>query len=259
MVNLTLTNGTTITIYNNSTTFNYTGTEITLGWSYIECDLSSIVTQSGNYTLALIASFSTGKSSQPIITVYLDDIGLEIVRSFGTCGVEFIGSADLGNWKNLTWTIDSAWNISNVNTTIQVYRYPSGYPTSGDGYYFYNNSNANEDRTITGYTDNPSQFLNSTTGEWRINITGVKETTQTFELKVDLIKFEIFYEGDVKAVLIFRTHGNDYQSQEFAISHTSFEDYSNTSTKNPSTGSAWTWDEINDLEIGGLSHYVRTL
>ena len=247
MVNLTLPNGTTITIYNNSTTFT---SARTLNWSYIECNLSSIVTQSGNYTLALIASFSTGKSSQPIITVYLDDIGLEIVRSFGTCGVEFIGSADLGNWKNLTWTIDSAWNISNVNTTIQVYRYPSGYPTSGDGYYFYNNSNANEDRTITGYTDNPSQFLNSTTGEWRINITGVKETTQTFELKVDLIKFEIFYEGDVKAVLIFRTHGNDYQSQEFAISHTSFEDYSNTSTKNPSTGSAWTWDEINDLEIG---------
>jgi hypothetical protein len=53
-----------------------------------------------------------------------------------------------------------------------------------------------------------------------------------------------------KAVIVWRTHSTDYESSATTVSRTAFTDYSETRTVNPYTGSAWTWDEINNLEIG---------
>jgi hypothetical protein len=53
-----------------------------------------------------------------------------------------------------------------------------------------------------------------------------------------------------KAVIIWRTHNTDYESSATTISRTAFTDYSETRTVNPYTGQPWTWDEINNLEIG---------
>jgi hypothetical protein len=53
-----------------------------------------------------------------------------------------------------------------------------------------------------------------------------------------------------KAVIVWRTHSTDYESSATIVSRTAFTDYSETRTVNPYTGSAWTWDEVNNLEIG---------
>jgi hypothetical protein len=53
-----------------------------------------------------------------------------------------------------------------------------------------------------------------------------------------------------KAVIVWRTHSTDYESSATTVSRTAFTDYSETRTVNPYTGQAWTWDEVNNLEIG---------
>jgi hypothetical protein len=53
-----------------------------------------------------------------------------------------------------------------------------------------------------------------------------------------------------KAVIVWRTYSTDYESSATTVARTAFTDYSETRTVNPYTGQAWTWDEINNLEIG---------
>jgi len=53
-----------------------------------------------------------------------------------------------------------------------------------------------------------------------------------------------------KACILWRTYSTDHESADFDISRTAFADYSQTRTMNPNTGVAWTWAEINALQIG---------
>lgn len=53
-----------------------------------------------------------------------------------------------------------------------------------------------------------------------------------------------------QAVILWRTYNTDYESSANTISRTAFTDYSQTRTTNPNTGSAWTWAEVNALEVG---------
>jgi hypothetical protein len=53
------------------------------------------------------------------------------------------------------------------------------------------------------------------------------------------------------AVFVWRTHSKDYETTHpFALSAGSFTQCNETKTVNPNTGKAWTWDEVNALEIG---------
>jgi hypothetical protein len=61
---------------------------------------------------------------------------------------------------------------------------------------------------------------------------------------------------DEQAVIVWRTHNADYESSAITVSRTSFTDYSQQNTTNPNTGSAWTWTEVNALEIGGRASTV---
>lgn len=54
------------------------------------------------------------------------------------------------------------------------------------------------------------------------------------------------------AVNLWRTHSTDYESSTHTLT-ASLADYSDRRTVNPYTGSAWTWDEVNDLEVGARS------
>ncbi len=53
-----------------------------------------------------------------------------------------------------------------------------------------------------------------------------------------------------KAVIVWRTYSNNYESSNFTVSRTGFTDYFETRTINPATGKAWTWNEINASQIG---------
>jgi len=56
--------------------------------------------------------------------------------------------------------------------------------------------------------------------------------------------------GTEKAVIVWRTYNTDYESAAATISRTTFTDYSETRATNPNTTAAWTWAEVNNLQVG---------
>jgi len=60
-----------------------------------------------------------------------------------------------------------------------------------------------------------------------------------------------------QAVIVWRTYNTDYESSAITIDRTSFTDYSQQRIINPNTGSAWTWNEVNALEIGSRPSTVE--
>jgi hypothetical protein len=109
-----------------------------------------------------------------------------------TVDVELVGSSNTLDWQTLNWTIENAFTISDVNTTLQLYDCSaSQYPTSGDGYISYFSSaipNVDETQSKTIIAD-ATRFRSNTT-EWKIRITGSRETNLPFELKIDLVELE---------------------------------------------------------------------
>ncbi|GEM_PF-3364000 len=53
-----------------------------------------------------------------------------------------------------------------------------------------------------------------------------------------------------QAVIIWRTYNTNYESSAQTISRAAFTNYSQTRATNPNTGSAWTWAEVNALQVG---------
>jgi PKD repeat protein len=53
-----------------------------------------------------------------------------------------------------------------------------------------------------------------------------------------------------QAVILWRTYNTNYESSAQTISRTAFTNYSETRATNPNTGSAWTWAEVNALQLG---------
>jgi hypothetical protein len=106
--------------------------------------------------------------------------------------VEFSGTSNTSPFLNsLTWTTDLGWNASSVSVTIQLFNYTlRDYPTSGEGFLAYTSSatpDVDEAKTQT-ITLNPNHFRNSTTGTWKIKITG-KLAASHFTLNADLVKY----------------------------------------------------------------------
>jgi len=106
--------------------------------------------------------------------------------------VEFTGTSDLGNGTSLIWAVDAAWSTSNVSVTFQLFDYSLGaYPIGGDGYIYYDSSVApyvDEAKNQT-ITINPTRFR-STSGQWRVKVTGVKSSSEQFALEADLIELQ---------------------------------------------------------------------
>jgi hypothetical protein len=89
--------------------------------------------------------------------------------------------------------VNSAWTIASVSVTLQLYNYTGGgaYPTSGNGYISYTSSatpNTDETKNQT-ITINPTHFRNAS-GNWKMKVKGVTETSSQFDLKVDWIEFK---------------------------------------------------------------------
>ncbi|RLI08767.1 hypothetical protein DRO42_05720, partial [Candidatus Bathyarchaeota archaeon] len=108
-----------------------------------------------------------------------------------TCEAEVTGSSDLGDWTELTWTVDSASTAASTSMTLQLYNHSAGaYPTSGDGYVSYTSGAADTDETRSQtITVNPAHFRDGA-GGWRVKITAVKATDTPFKLKLDLVEFK---------------------------------------------------------------------
>jgi len=107
-----------------------------------------------------------------------------------TCEVEFTGSSDTQPWVQLGWLVDSAWTTGSVSVSIQLFNYTLGdYSTSGDAFMSYTSSatpNTDETKTNT-ITINPTNFRDAS-GNWKLKIKGVKSTSSSFDLKIDLAR-----------------------------------------------------------------------
>jgi len=58
------------------------------------------------------------------------------------------------------------------------------------------------------------------------------------------------------ANILWRTYNTDYESVAFIISRIAFTDYSQTRQNNPNTNLAWTWTEVNALQVGARASGV---
>jgi len=107
-----------------------------------------------------------------------------------TSEVEFTGASNTASWTQLVWTVDSSFTTTSVNTTLQLYNFVSGYPTSGDGYMTdtIGTSDVTKTQTITTTTN-----FRDASGNWKMKIKGVKSTSTQFEWKGDLVKIEVTY------------------------------------------------------------------
>lgn len=121
-------------------------------------------------------------------------VAVRLARQYVT-EVEFTGACDDYNWAQLAVGVDSSWTTSYVSVYIQAYDYRHfSYPVSGQAYAMYTSSiTPSTDETNTLYiTDNPSDYRNST-GNWKLRIKGVRNTSiqpAQFDFKVDQVEFK---------------------------------------------------------------------
>jgi len=184
-----------VTVFTTSVTF--TASKIG-AWTYETLNVSNVFTAIGTYTLNLQAYFSTTKERKPTLTVYYDDVWLNIVTPTEfTTEVEFTGTSSTKYWTQIIWSVDSSWTIDNVTVTLQLFNYTlNDYPTSGNGYIAYTSSGTpNTDETVNQTINVNSADFRNATGHWRMRIRGVKATNTQFDLKVDWIELKVFSEG----------------------------------------------------------------
>jgi hypothetical protein len=163
-------------------------TDLANGWNNVT--VASYLTYS-TFTIRFNGGTESGDTVQD--SWYIDVTLLHVWTNKYTLEVEFTGSSSTENWNQLTWTVNSAWAIASVSVTLQLYNYTGGgaYPTSGNGYISYTSSatpNTDETKNQT-ITINPTHFRNAS-GNWKMKVKGVTETSSQFDLKVDWIEFK---------------------------------------------------------------------
>jgi hypothetical protein len=120
-------------------------------------------------------------------------VAVRLARQYVT-EVEFTGACDDYNWAQLAIGVDSSWTTSYVTVYIQAYDYRRLlYPVSGQTCAIYASSvTPNTDETHTLYiTDNPTDYRNST-GNWKLRIKGVRNTSNQpvqFDFRIDQVEF----------------------------------------------------------------------
>jgi hypothetical protein len=68
------------------------------------------------------------------------------------------------------------------------------------------------------------------------------------------IRMNQSYKPSTYCKTAIKTHGEIYESEEFINNvQGAWENHSVEYINNPNTGNPWTWEEINDLQIGGIS------
>jgi hypothetical protein len=148
----------------------------------------TVTLTSASYTIRFRDGSNSSDTTQDSWNI--DVTLLHVWTNQQTMEVEFIGSSNLQVWSQLAWTVNSAWNVSSVSTTLQLYNHTlASYPTSGNGYLSYISSAiADTDETKNQTISvNPTQFRNAT-GHWKLKVTGVKTSSTPIIFKGDWIE-----------------------------------------------------------------------
>jgi hypothetical protein len=131
--------------------------------------------------------------------------------------VEFIGSSDPFKTA-FVCDIGSYWDTGDVAVTVQFYNFDlNSYVSSGTGYFTYTSSSKPEISQIKSFmVSTELEDLRDSSGQWRVKITGVKNTSLPFNFYIDWIDLELFSVSDRKEI--------DYGAwQNYLITSTSFD------------------------------------
>jgi hypothetical protein len=212
--------------------------------------------------------FSFGNETGTI-TVTIGGSACKIARMYAFRNVATTSFTEGGGFG--TWT-DSSIEAQSVTTT--------GFGRLAVSFVFVNNDNdvgsftgetgGNWTEAVTEFIENPSgsndgciQLQTATMASFGTISGGSYTMDDADPWGVRAFALIPGAASDEQAVMVWRTHNADYESSAVTISRTSFTDYSEQRTTNPNTGSAWTWDEVNALEIGsrastvGPSEYIQ--
>ncbi len=125
-------------------------------------------------------------------------------RHFGDASyileVEFTGSGGIDAGL-LNWAIDSSWTVGDVNVTIQLFSYTNNQYADetnygGKAYSNYesdsvpNTDQLEDDSLEDNGSELISDFFDMSTN-WKIKIRGEKESEVQFDLRVDLVEYEL--------------------------------------------------------------------
>jgi hypothetical protein len=102
--------------------------------------------------------------------------------------------------------------------------------------------------------DDMTSYVRSTGADYATDLYELSDLSLTGNITSVTVWMEDNRQGGVSALqpsarTVIRTHGNNYFGTAVNLT-TSFADYSTTYLTNPSTGSNWTWAEINALQAG---------
>ena len=200
------------------------------------------VLQSGDSTFAW-----TSSSASSSTTIW----GTSVFRNVDTTNPWDTDSGTPATFANavspnppaVTTITDKAWvyplfGKRNDYTSITP---PSGYNTAGSG----SSTSGNDASAGTAYKEKTPQGSEDP-GAWTL---GGGATTDDGQVWTGALK-PASSNPNEQAVILWRTYDADYESSAITISRTAFTDYSEARTTNPNSGQAWTWSEVNALEIG---------
>jgi hypothetical protein len=175
-------------------------TDLNSGWKNVSV---STYLHSSTFTIRFKGSTETNDTTQE--TWNIDATILHTWTDQYEAEVEFAGSSDTHSWRQLNWTIVTAWTTDSVNVTAQLYNYTlENYLTSGNGYITYKSSSepSTAETKHQSIISNPEDFRNNT-GGWKIRIAGAKSTDTEFDLKIDLIELRPTYNGSMVSTEFF--------------------------------------------------------
>jgi hypothetical protein len=118
------------------------------------------------------------------------------------------------------------------------------------------NSGEHWDKVDEQPTDDPGTYISTEGyGSWERDLYNLSDYTgpsglETISAVTVYFRFAAGGNYNVQAMASLKTNGELYDGPTESLSDTTFTTYSWESTVNPSTGKAWTWDEINALQAG---------
>ena len=173
-------------------------TDLSTGWNNVS--IASYM-DSSNFTIRFRDGVNSSDLSRDAweidVSLLRSDLGGDYIAE-----VEIVGISNAEAWDKLVWEVDSSWDISDVNVTIQFYDYNQGaYVSTGNGFLNYiSNTIADTDELKTQTISSLSADYRNSTGGWKAKIRGVKLNTLQFQMNVDLTECKGVYSSSGSSI-----------------------------------------------------------
>lgn len=176
-----------------------------------------------------------------LLLICLVSIGLNFLH---VSNVEAIGESWLAGWS---------YRKSHVlaNATETVSPELTLHPNDAGTYQLWTRVGGATHWGVTSDEDDATYLSTLNTADRETENLGDTAQTGTINSVTAYIRAKAFgLSTSEQAVIVWRSHSTNYESDAISISRVAFTNYSQARTVNPNTTLAWTWDEINALEVG---------